>query len=183
MTLFIVDIDEEISMRMLSVRDAKPLYEMTERSREHLQNWIPWVDEIRTVNDALEFIKQSFHSYAERSGLSAGVFYQQKLSGVIGFNQFDWKNKIGYIGYWLAVDYEGLGIMTRAVRALTDYAFDELELNRVDIRAAYANKRSRAIPERLGYTKEGHLRQAEWLYDHYVDHVIYGMIQADWKNR
>ncbi|MGM8212278.1 GNAT family N-acetyltransferase [Virgibacillus sp. W0430] len=181
--MFIVQVNEELNMRMLAVRDAQALFEITERSREHLRSWLPWIDEMNCVNDSLQFIKQSFHSYAERSSLTAGIFYKEELAGVIGFNQFDWKNKIGYIGYWLAIDYEGRGIMTQAVQTLTDYAFRELKLNRVDIRAAAKNKRSRAIPERLGFSEEGLLRQAEWLYDHYVDHVVYGMLYDDWKHR
>ena len=179
--MFLVKIDEELTMRMLSVRDAKDLFTITESSRAHLRKWIPWVDEIKSINDSLSFIKQSFHIYAERCGLTAGVFYKRKLVGIIGFNQFDWKNKIGYMGYWLAEEYEGQGIMTRAVRRLIDYAFEEFGLNRIDIRAASENKKSRAIPERLGFTKEGRLRQAERLQGHYVDHIIYGMLKEEWK--
>lgn len=178
--MFLVKIDEEVTMRMLSVRDAKDLFSITESSRTHLRKWIPWVDEIKSINDTLSFIKQSFHIYAERGGLTAGVFYKKKLVGIIGFNQFDWKNKIGYMGYWLAEEHEGKGIMTRAVQSLIDYAFQEFGLNRIDIRAATENKKSRAIPERLGFTKEGCLRQAERLQGHYVDHIIYGILKSEW---
>ncbi len=103
------------------------------------------------------------------------------MVGVIGFNEFDWRNKIGYIGYWLSKDAQGKGIMTRAARALIDYGFEILDLNRIDIRAAVDNKKSRAIPERLGFNQEGILRQTEWLYDHYVDHVVYGMLANEWR--
>ncbi|WP_342770185.1 GNAT family protein [Oceanobacillus chungangensis] len=104
------------------------------------------------------------------------------MSRKAGFNSLDFRNKIGHIGYWLAKDYQGKGIMSRVARALTEYAFHELDLNRVEIRAAYENLRSRAIPKRLGFVEEGKIRQAEWLYDHYVDHVIYGMLASDWEN-
>lgn len=71
--------------------------------------------------------------------------------------------------------------MTSVSKALTDYAFTELKLNKVEIRAAAENQKSRSIPERLGYKEEGTIRQAEWLYDHYVDHVVYGMLAEEWK--
>ena len=45
----------------------------------------------------------------------------------------------------------------------------------------YGQRKSLAIPERLGFTKEGTIRAAEWLYDHYVDHVAYGMLASEWK--
>jgi len=70
--------------------------------------------------------------------------------------------------------------MRKACRSLVEYAFDEWHLNRVEIRCAVGNTKSRAIPERLGFKSEGILREAEWLYDHYVDHIIYGMLARDW---
>jgi ribosomal-protein-serine acetyltransferase len=42
--------------------------------------------------------------------------------------------------------------------------------------------KSRAIPERLSFRIEGIMRQNEWLYDHFVDHVVYGMIRSDYVN-
>lgn len=73
--------------------------------------------------------------------------------------------------------------MTKAAKALTDYAFQELKLNRVDIRAAEGNSKSRAIPERLGFVCEGRIRQAEWLYDRYADHIVYGMLADEWTSK
>ena len=102
-------------------------------------------------------------------------------NGVIGFHKIDWNNKSTSIGYWLGEDYVGNGLMTKSVKAFVDYALIDLGLNRVEIRAAVENKKSRAIPERLGFTHEGTIRQSEWLYDHYVDHEVYGMLASDWK--
>jgi ribosomal-protein-serine acetyltransferase len=56
------------------------------------------------------------------------------------------------------------------------------KLNRVEIRAAVANERSRAIPRRLGFTEEGVLRQAERVGDRFVDHVLYAMLAEDWQS-
>ncbi len=71
--------------------------------------------------------------------------------------------------------------MTKTVKALMHYAFEELQLNKVEIRAAVGNVKSRAIPERLNFTIEGTIRDAEWLYDRYVDHVVYGMLVKEWQ--
>ena len=84
------------------------------------------------------------------------------------------------IGYWLGEEFQGKGIMTAASRILIHYAFDEFQLNRVEIRCAVGNTRSRAIPERLGFIQEGMIGDGEWLYDHYVDLIVYRMLAREW---
>jgi ribosomal-protein-serine acetyltransferase len=69
--------------------------------------------------------------------------------------------------------------MTEAVRALVDHALSVWELNRVEIHAAAENRRSRAIPERLGFRQEGTLREAEFVDGRYLDTVVYSMLAAD----
>lgn len=169
-----------MKIRMLSGRDAQALYERTDESRAYLKQWLPWLDDMKSVDDSLTFIKNSFQLYNDRKGLTAGIFLNEVLVGIIGFNNLDFQHKIGYIGYWLAENYQGRGIMTTAVSAVVTYGFTELSLNRIELRAASENKPSRAIAERLGFTQEGRIRQAEWLYDHYVDHIVYSVLREEW---
>ncbi len=135
----------------------------------------------KTVEDSKAFIQSGLKAFANRSGLTTGILYNGELAGVIGFNSLDWKNSIGHIGYWLGAAYQGNGIMTRAVSGLIDYGIYPLALNRIEIRAAVDNWKSRAIPERLGFVQEGQIRQAELLYDYHADHAIYGLLAAEWK--
>ena len=72
--------------------------------------------------------------------------------------------------------------MTQCCRALIEHAFTDLQLNRVVITCATGNHRSQAIPERLGFCREGTLRETEWLYDHYVDHFVYGLLRSEWRS-
>jgi ribosomal-protein-serine acetyltransferase len=69
--------------------------------------------------------------------------------------------------------------MSASCRAVIAHGFGALGLHRVSIRCAVENRRSRAIPERLGFTFEGVARGSEWLYDHFVDHAIYGLLRTD----
>ncbi|WP_373894329.1 GNAT family N-acetyltransferase [Virgibacillus natechei] len=177
----LIDVDEELYLRLFAIGDAEDLFRLIDDSRDYLREWLAWVDNTTTVDDSRGFIEHTLRTYEAESEWTAGIFYQGKLVGTAGFNSFDWTNKVAYIGYWLAEGYQGKGIMSRVCRALTSYAFHELQLNKVTIRAAYENKKSRAIPERLGFKKEGQIRQAEWLYDHYVDHVVYGMLAHEWE--
>ncbi len=179
--MYIQEVDEHMTLRMLTSRDAKPLFHLIEDSRAYLEKWLPWLNDSKSLSDVETSIKESFYTYANKQDIRAGIFIDEMLVGIVSFNEFDWRNNIGYVGYWLAKEHQGRGIMTKAVAALIDYGFTELEINKVDIRTAYENKKSQAIPIRLNFKKEGHLRQAEWLYNHYVDHIVYGMLKEEWN--
>ena len=84
------------------------------------------------------------------------------------------------IGYWLGEEFQGQGTMTRRCALLTDHALAVWELNRVEIRAASENRRSRAIPERLDFREEGILPEAESVGGRLLDMIIYSMLAADW---
>lgn len=178
--MFVHQVDEEVSLRLVDLGDAEELFKLTDASRDHLRTWLPWLDKTKTKDDTVEYIKFSKKLYAENKGMNAVILYNGEMAGVAGFNELDWTNGIAYIGYWLGADFTGKGIMTRAAGALTDYALGELGMNKVDIRAAEHNRGSRGVPERLGFTQEGRIRSGEWLYDHYVDHIVYGMLKDEW---
>lgn len=179
--MFTYNIDDKMMLKMLDLRDAERLFNLTVGSKETLREWLPFIDYTKSVEDTQSFIQSTMKQFADNNGFQAGIWYDGKIAGVIGFHQINWSNKSTSIGYWLGNDYVGLGLMTKSVKAFVDYALNELELNRVEIRAAVENRKSRAIPERLGFTEEGCIRQAEWLYDYYVNHIVYGMLKEDWK--
>jgi ribosomal-protein-serine acetyltransferase len=180
--MFIYTINEKLSLKLPEVNDAEELFHLTDSSREYLREWLPWLDGTKTPEDTEEFIKFCLSSYAEQKSLTALILFEGKIAGTAGFNKVDWSNRTAYIGYWLGQDYQGHGIMTKTAKALTDYAFNELKLNKVEIRAAAKNRKSRSVPERLGFINEGRIRQAEKLYDQFVDHEVYGMLAEEWKN-
>lgn len=179
--MFTCPLDEHSYLKLLDIQDSVALYELTDQSRDHLRTWLPWVDHTRSEEDTNVFIRSSLKKFADNNGLDAGIWHKGRIAGVIGFHFINWSNRSTSIGYWLGKDFQGLGLMTKATKAMVDYAINNLNLNRVEIRAAVENHKSRAIPERLGFQNEGTLRQCEWLYDHYVDHVVYSMLKEDWS--
>lgn len=179
--MFVHQIDEKLALKLTDINDTDRIFELTNESREYLREWLPWLDTTTKVEDTKAFIEYCMKSYAEQKGMHTAIVFNGEIVGVASYNSIDRNNKIAHIGYWLGHNYQGHGIMTRVVETLTDYAFSRLKLNRVEIHAAVGNTKSRAIPERLGFVNEGTVRQTEWLYDHYVDHVIYGMLAKEWK--
>jgi ribosomal-protein-serine acetyltransferase len=175
------ELDQNSYLRMLEERDAHELYQAIDANRAHLRKWLPFVDSTRSEQDSLSFIRSARIQIAENKGMHCGIFLNDTLVGVIGYHFIDWNNRVTSIGYWLTEDAQGKGLMTRSVRALLENAFHNWQINRVEIRVATDNHKSQAIPKRLGFRQEGILRQREWLYDHYVDHILYALLKTEWK--
>ncbi len=175
--------DFPAELRLVEGADAQKLFDLIDRNRWHLRCWLPWLDGNMSIDDTQNFIRHSQEQYSSKKGFQAAVWSEDKIAGIIGYHPIDWQNRSVMIGYWLGEQFQGKGIMTAACRALVNYAFNEFKLHRVEIKCATGNTKSRAIPERLHFTKEGVIKDGEWLYDHFVDLVLYRMIEHEWKSR
>lgn len=174
-----LNVNESTYVRMLNNLDAIDLFRITDYSRETLKVWLPWLDGIQTPDDSEHFIDWCSILEIEKRARIFGVFYKDMLVGTAGFNKIDERNRIAHIGYWLDNRVTGKGIMTSVVKKLVHHGFNDMGLNRIEIHCATENLKSQHIPHRVGFTKEGVTRETEWLYDHYVDHVIYGLLKSD----
>jgi len=179
--LMIIQIDEDITLELLGMQHAAPLFDAIEGSREHLSAFLPWVNNMQQVEDCESYIGNCLQLYQQQEEVSFVVMQHEEVVGRIGIHYIDLLNRSGAIGYWVAAVATGKGIATRACSSVTGYGFRELGLHRLEIKAAVHNHRSRAIPERLGYTQEGLLRQAERVNDSFFDLVLYSMLHHEWK--
>ncbi|MBH5317262.1 GNAT family N-acetyltransferase [Paenibacillus sp. GSMTC-2017] len=181
--MFIHKIDEDLSLKLIGLRDGEKVFELINKSRNYLREWLSWLDTTTKLEDTAAYIKLCLKGFAENNSLHTVILFRGEIVGVAGFNSINWSNKTAYIGYWLGEEFQGNGIMTKVAKALSEYAFSELNLNKVEIRVAVGNKKSSSIPERLNFVNEGRIRQAEWLYDHYVDHIVYGILVEEWNGK
>ena len=165
----------------LELRDASELFELTDRNRGYLRQWLPWLDNITRTEGARAFIRAAQAQASQNNGTQLAIRVEGRIAGIVGHHQIDWRNRHTSLGYWIGESLQGRGLVTAATAALLGHAFDDARLNRVEIRCAEGNTRSRAIPQRLGFREEGLLHEAEWLYDHFVDHIVYGMLARDWR--
>lgn len=172
-----------LELRPLRLRDARALFEQVDANRARLRRWLPWPDATQDPADTRAFILRMRAQIRAGLGLSFGLWWRDRLVGVAGFNWIDRTHHSAGIGYWLAHEAQGQGLMTAAVSALVRHGFRRLALNRIEIRAGVRNRRSRAIPERLGFRREGTLRQAEWVNGRHVDHAVYGLLASEWRRR
>jgi ribosomal-protein-serine acetyltransferase len=170
-------------LRLLKEEDAEELSLRIDQNREHLRRWMPWLDGARSPSDQLKFIQRCSESAAAGTGFQYAVLLGGEIVGMASFNSVEKLNRCATIGYWLAKLQTGRGLMTVAVKALISQGFQQLELNRVQARVATGNYPSQAVCDRSGLKKEGVLRQAEWLFDHYVDMTVNSILRSEWKEK
>jgi len=176
-------IDENISLFLYQEKDAKELFELVDSNRSYFKKWLPWLNYNTKIEDTQQFILESKVNYEKGLSLNLGINYQDKIVGSVSFNTINTTHKNAEIGYMLSQDYTGKGLITKCCKALINYGFENLELNRVTIKCATENIKSRAIPEKLGFKLEGIIEQNERLYDCFVDHAHYGMLKENWSKK
>lgn len=176
-------IDERTLLRPIAEADVARMYAAVDENRAHLRRFLPWLDTTRAAADIGAFRERVTSQEQEGSGLARMIERDGAIAGVVAFNHIDQLNHHAELGYWIDRRLEGHGVCRRACAGLIAYAFDDLQLNRIAIAAALENRKSRALAERLGFTFEGVRREAEWLYDHYVDHALYGLLRREWTPR
>lgn len=168
-------------LRVLESRYVEELYELTLQHRDHLRAWLPWAHANYTAEDTRSYVQKALNEYVSTGAVTAGIWYDDKLVGVIGMHSIDWADRSTSLGYWTSEDYQGRGFMRAAFRAMLEYAFDDLDLNRVEVRCATGNQRSRSFPEKSHFAHEGTLRQAQWLCDRFVDMEVYSLLASEWR--
>lgn len=173
-------VSSDITLKNLKMEDVLDLFDLVDRSRGYLEEWLPWVKNTVDVDSELSFIRNSMQRMEFGIGIDMGIWFRELLAGVIGFNNIDLNNMKGTIGYFLGERFQGRGIMITSCRTLVNYGFHKLNLHKIVIRCATENMKSRRIPEKLGFTVEGTLREEELLTKGYVDHHYYGITRNEW---
>jgi ribosomal-protein-serine acetyltransferase len=175
-------IAEDAELRLWEAGDAAELTEAIAANREHLATWLPWA-ETQGFQDSVEFLELKRLQVEANDGFEVALLVDGRIAGGVGFHHVDWVNRSTSIGYWLAADAQGRGLMTAAVAALLDYAFFEWDLHRVIIEVVVGNERSRAIPERLGFRQEAILREAKLVRGSHEDTRLYAILAPEWSAR
>jgi ribosomal-protein-serine acetyltransferase len=179
--MFRSKVADGLDLKQFEWKDADAILAVVERNREYLRQWLPWVDQTHSADDIRQFISRANAQFEAGFGPNTGIWLDGVLVGSIGCHPIDLANRSCSLGYWIEAGYQGKGTITRCCLKLLDYLFDEVALHRVEIRCGIGNTRSCAIPRRLGFTREGLLREAQWVNDHWVDLEVWAMLEPDWR--
>lgn len=172
-----VDLGDGAILRRLVLEDLEGVWDAVERERDRLAEWMPWASLTATIDDQRAWLERVVADETSLEG--GGLFVADRYVGGVGLRPGAY-GIAGEIGYWIDAEHEGRGIVTRAVRALVDIGFGEMGLNRIEIRSGVDNHRSRAIPERLGFTFEGVARGGGRGTHGYHDLNVYSILRDEW---
>ena len=176
-----IPVTSDLELRPFTLSDAPMLLAAIQRNRDWLRPWLPWLKDGYDLQDARAFLSDCEDGHATGNALTTGIWASGTFCGAIGLHRMNHLNRSTSIGYWIDKEFSARGIMTAACGAMVAEGFQNLNLNRIEIRCATGNERSCAIPRRLGFQEEGLLHEAEWLYDHWVDLKLFALIKRNWS--
>lgn len=174
-------VDDDVELFLLMPHHADELFTLVDANRDSWGKWLGWVNRINNADKMREFIQAGLERFGKGEAMYLGMRYQGKFVGRATFGDIDreYANRLN-LGYAIDSAYQGKGIVTRAVKAMVDYALDDLSLRKVEIVCAVENTASRAIPQRLGFLQEGIIRGEYYADGLYYDMVVYGILADEW---
>jgi ribosomal-protein-alanine N-acetyltransferase len=141
-------------------------------------------EDLKTRKDAIQLYRD-FMEPGSSTRFRLGVELKEirQLVGTLGLHNYSRRDRRAEIGFDLYKDYWGKGIMTEAVRILINYGFQQLNLNRIEATTDSENTRSIRLLERLGFLKEGRLRQKYFYKGKYHDEIVFSLLKKDWEKK
>lgn len=179
--MFSFRIDDDLKLMLPEPQMADALTNVVLTNLPRLKPWMPWAVDDYSIEHCRQWIQKTISEFATDGRFSAVIVHRGEYAGAIGFHNLDTRNRSAEVGYWIAGEFEGRGIITRCCRVVVDHLFETMQLNRVQINCNVENIKSRAIPERLGFKLEGIHRQVEFLHDRFGDWAVYALLREEWE--
>ncbi|AJC96874.1 GNAT family N-acetyltransferase [Staphylococcus hyicus] len=182
MHYFRLPIDTRFSLVKLDMSRAYEVFEVVKQEREHLREFLDWIDYVQSIEDEVKFLKEALRLEAENQSRLYFIYEENQLVGAVDLHKIDTINNQGEVGYWLSQHVTGQGVMTKAVKLLCDIAFNELMLNRLEIRAQKENIASQRVAEKAGFRFMGEARESLYRNNTYVTMYHYELLKRHFSN-
>lgn len=178
-------VGEKVILRKYETAHAPLLFEAAiESSGGEFSRWMPWCHENYALEEAASFIAGSIENWSSRAEYDYAIFDVQsgKFLGGVALNLFNHHRKLANLGYWVRTGSQKRGVAHAATRLLAQTAFEDSDLNRIEIAAAVENYASQKTAEKAGATREGVLRQLLHIGGRIHDAALFSFVRADFKN-
>jgi ribosomal-protein-serine acetyltransferase len=170
----------DVSIRPFREDDADGLYESVRESIDDLIRWMPWCHLEYSISEAREWVETQIAAFKARDEFNFAIITGERhVAGVCGINAINWENRLANLGYWVRSSQVRCGIATRATRLLADWAFQNTELNRLEILVSIRNHPSLRVAAKAGAVWEGVLRGRLQHRGEMHDAVLFSIVRAD----
>ncbi|CCN49651.1 putative Acyl-CoA N-acyltransferase [Vibrio nigripulchritudo MADA3029] len=173
---------ERLILRALSENDAQDLYDIfSDHQVMKYWNCAPWDG----LDVATQFIKTSRESMNNNKELTLGIYLKDSgnLLGKIMLFNLEQESRRAEIGFGISRNFWGKGLVFEAASALIEYAFNSLELRRIEAEIDPLNVASGNALERLGFVKEGLLRQRWEIGGVVSDSALFGLLAGEHRTQ
>lgn len=144
-------VDNDIELKLPVKEDAIPVFLLVLENREWLGKYMEWEATTKTPYDILDFFNRNKHLSYYDSGFPLIIRYKNEIVGLISYNNGNSIKKEVEIGYWIAEKFTGKGIVTRATKALINFAFNMTDIKTIFICCEISNIKSYQIPQKLNF--------------------------------
>ena len=167
-------------LRRIAMSDAKDIFAYS--CDEEVARHVLWSAQ-KSVGEAKDYCRFMMRKYKNDEPSSWGIIEKAtgRLVGTIGFMDYSEDNASAEVGYSLARWLWNGGYMTEALSCVIDYAFENMELNRIEAQHELTNPSSGRVMEKCGMRKEGVLRQRLYNKGKFVDVALYAIVRSDWR--
>lgn len=150
---------ERLFFRAIKRSDLEDIYEYS--SNPKTSQYLLWSPH-RSISETREFIDIVLSKYKSGDYNDWAIVYKKtgKMIGTCGFTKIDEDNSLVEIGYVLNPDFWGIGLATEAVERVLEFAFEVMNVNRVEAKFMFGNDASLAVMKKVGMKLEGYQRDA-----------------------
>ncbi|MHC3860524.1 GNAT family N-acetyltransferase [Streptococcus thermophilus] len=171
-----------VSYFIYPINIVKGLYEIISTERERLAKWLPWVEEMQSVENERSFIKYAREKMEYDKLFMLTICINQKPVGMIDIHNIDLQKSQAEIGYWISEKYENQGFVKKGVKELIKFVPSKFKIDNLLIYVDVDNIKSKFIPNSLGFKKESEIPKFEYYNGFYHDFEIYRLNLNERKN-
>lgn len=176
--------NDRLILQRFSKRDAQTLDEAIRVSLPDLNQWLPWARMDYTQSDTTAFIRESLQAWKEERAWDYSIRLgddPKRHLGNISFWTVSKLGKIAEIGYWIRSDETRQGLCTEAMELLLAETFTSMGYHKVVLRIAVGNDASDRVAEKLGFTREGILREELLIRGNWLDHSLWSLLDREFR--
>lgn len=153
-------VSERLEYRAPTPDDADFIHPAILASHAQLQPWMRWAKDIPTFEDTKLYVRRALWEWHDRESLDYRLFWNGEFVGNCAVHTINWDLPSAQIGYWLHANFHRRGFISEAVKRLEEFAWDELDLARLEVRCHARNEASAKVALRTGFRQEAHMRNS-----------------------